>query len=509
MKAPYEALIDQLLNTGPAKLSSEESSFKSRLRNEALKYAYGSVLDNPMQTPQEALYEGKLNAAKAKAAGASNPAANLLSLLGNASMQYGAIQSKGTDSTADDVISTLAPVLGNILAMGTPRQGTPAGPAEVEGGETFVTPGGETGIFKGPSHENGGVDVVLPEGTRIFSKRLKEGGVSHADLVAQKQRKIDRLKKRLQNNPTDGSLKTTLTLEEEQFESLKDRLEMKQGEAIAGKKGSYAYGTPTLDALARSLNTVFNVEDAILPGNDGSGVPRSSESAVAPASTTAPEVPKYQEGTTSLGELNTKAGDVLGVLGTVLAGAAPLIQARNARADDTINPNFSASVGDASLDTIDEAKVANQIITANQKEDLRLSTNAARRRAGNTSRSLNTSRAVNLAITQGENKALRSIESEAASRLTNILTRQSDIEFRSDVAKARGAQQADIANRQDEAANESAVAQGLQSLFESLQRVGKMTNESEKQKMLFNLSKELSKYNLAVDNDGNIINNGG
>jgi len=509
MKAPYEALIDQLLNTGPAKLSSEESSFKSRLRNEALKYAYGSVLDNPMQTPQEALYEGKLNAAKAKAAGASNPAANLLSLLGNASMQYGAIQSKGTDSTADDVISTLAPVLGNILAMGTTGQGTPAGPAEVEGGETFVTPGGETGIFKGASHENGGIDVVLPEGTRIFSKRLKEGGVSHADLVAQKQRKIDRLKKRLQNNPTDGSLKTTLTLEEEQFESLKDRLEMKQGEVIAGKKGSYAYGTPTLDALVQNLNTVFNEEtfNPVLPGNDGSGVPRSSKDTVTPESATTAEKVQVSEERTALGGLNTKAGDVLGVLGTVLAGAAPLIQARNARADDTINPNFSASVGDASLDTIDEAKVANQIITANQKEDLRLSTNAARRRAGNTSRSLNTSRAVNLAITQGENKALRSIESEAASRLTNILTRQSDVEFRSDIAKARGAQQADIANRQDEAANESAVAQGLQSLFESLQRVGKMTNESEKQKMLFNLSKELSKYNLAVDNDGNIVNN--
>ena len=44
---------------------------------------------------------------------------------------------------------------------------------EIEGGEFLILPDGTTELAKGPSHKNGGIDTVLPEGTKVFSNHLK------------------------------------------------------------------------------------------------------------------------------------------------------------------------------------------------------------------------------------------------------------------------------------------------------------------------------------------------
>ena len=46
-------------------------------------------------------------------------------------------------------------------------------PVEVEGGETLYTPDQELQKFEGPKHSEGGIDVNLPEGSKIFSEHLK------------------------------------------------------------------------------------------------------------------------------------------------------------------------------------------------------------------------------------------------------------------------------------------------------------------------------------------------
>ena len=44
---------------------------------------------------------------------------------------------------------------------------------EIEGGEFLILPDGTTEIAKGPSHKNGGINTILPEGTKVFSNHLK------------------------------------------------------------------------------------------------------------------------------------------------------------------------------------------------------------------------------------------------------------------------------------------------------------------------------------------------
>ena len=44
---------------------------------------------------------------------------------------------------------------------------------EIEGGEFLILPDGTTEIAKGPSHKKGGINTILPEGTKVFSNHLK------------------------------------------------------------------------------------------------------------------------------------------------------------------------------------------------------------------------------------------------------------------------------------------------------------------------------------------------
>lgn len=67
-------------------------------------------------------------------------------------------------------------------------------PAEVEGGEVLKTPGGTVEKVYGPKHEEGGVDVVRPEGTMAFSERLRAStGKSYAEEADDIRKKINKL----------------------------------------------------------------------------------------------------------------------------------------------------------------------------------------------------------------------------------------------------------------------------------------------------------------------------
>jgi hypothetical protein len=88
-------------------------------------------------------------------------------------------------------------------------------PAEVEGGEVAQTPYGDLLQFFGNSHEQGGIDIDLPEGTDVFSKRIKIDNVTLADRKKKREARLKRLQKKLEKNRTDALLKNTLLRTEE------------------------------------------------------------------------------------------------------------------------------------------------------------------------------------------------------------------------------------------------------------------------------------------------------
>ena len=97
-------------------------------------------------------------------------------------------------------------------------------PVEVEGGEMMQTPDGMVAEIEGPKHEQGGVKTELPNGTKIYSDRLKVNGETMAIRKEKREARINKLAKLLEKSPKDKliqeSFDRTKTLNE--AEELKD-----------------------------------------------------------------------------------------------------------------------------------------------------------------------------------------------------------------------------------------------------------------------------------------------
>lgn len=88
-------------------------------------------------------------------------------------------------------------------------------PVEVEGGEAYELPNGEMGEFEGPSHNNGGIPVALPEETKVYSKQLKVNGKTMADRKTKREANVAKLEKILSKNPSDKFIKEALKRQQE------------------------------------------------------------------------------------------------------------------------------------------------------------------------------------------------------------------------------------------------------------------------------------------------------
>jgi hypothetical protein len=110
--------------------------------------------------------------------------------------------------------------------------------AELEGGESIETPQGANFNIQGPSHAQGGVEMALENGTRVYSDKLKKPGTSktYSELNKKLTRSIKKHQDTLENpNATSIARKTSERmlnkLEGEQNDLFMDQ------ERVAYKKG--------------------------------------------------------------------------------------------------------------------------------------------------------------------------------------------------------------------------------------------------------------------------------
>lgn len=80
---------------------------------------------------------------------------------------------------------------------------------EAEGGEIFQTPNGSLSKINGPNHSNGGVNLNLPEGTTIYSKRVKVNGKSMADRKIEREKKVNKANEKYNKDKTDSINRNT------------------------------------------------------------------------------------------------------------------------------------------------------------------------------------------------------------------------------------------------------------------------------------------------------------
>src|SRR5690606_1990916 len=109
-------------------------------------------------------------------------------------------------------------------------------PIEAEGQELIETPQGQIGEIQGPSHEQGGVPMNVPKGSKIYSDRLSLDGKTMAERKDKRVKMLSRLEGLVAKTPGDILLKKTLARSKVNFE-LEDMKDMQIQETVSAIRG--------------------------------------------------------------------------------------------------------------------------------------------------------------------------------------------------------------------------------------------------------------------------------
>lgn len=152
----------------------------------------------------------------------------------------------------------------------------------LEDGESAVTPNGQHLKFEGDVHEDpsGGIPTNLPEGTRIFSDRVKSGKRTIASIAKPIQNKIEKLK----DNNSKAALNTVKLFENQldnlfnEQEEIKQIENMKQQRKYFAKGGLIKYGNGVVvGSINPETGRPFTAQEVALYNNSIMQKPFGSE----------------------------------------------------------------------------------------------------------------------------------------------------------------------------------------------------------------------------------------
>lgn len=432
------------------------------------KHAFGDYVENP----QEALYENQKSIIKAQLEGNSNGWAQGLQMFGSLA-QMGGSAMMSSPGAATSTPSGAAPATtgfggaingfvgknsGNIqggmnVLSGIARKafGGPVNNAEVEveGNEVGETPGGKLLDFKGPSHENNGIPVSLPEGTEIYSKRIKVDGVTMADRKKKREKKLSSLESLFDKSSGDlllkNSLKRTKLVSEKEEASDKQIQDQVRAEIEAEDQGinpteMHKYGNTVGEEPFQSYLTPqgttgmgimpidLNMHNNFVPGEE-----------------------QDPEDTFSFNNLlgGVTFGDALGMVGTLDSAFSPGKNTEENRAGDAPNTNAFENYGQEGLESLQGSKRFLDQIKMNKMKQLALARSGSVKRNNNSARGINTQRALNLATDAQINSEQGNIQEAYASGMVGIQNQEASFLNMMDAKVMQGAAGKEIADKQD------------------------------------------------------------
>lgn len=227
------------------------------------KYELGTLIESP----STALAENEIAMARARMKASNNGWVKGLKIFGNLAQQVGTsmmnkgaangegADGKGVAGFLNNNNGTMNSLFGMMSATGNTGGFAFGGdipgltPVEVEGEEVGQTPDGQLLDFIGPSHEQGGIDIALPPGTEMYSKRVKVDGVSMADRKKKREKKTMSLEDLLSKNPKDSLVMNALgrTMATNETEEIADNKIQETVKAILEPPTqTHAYGSTVL-----------------------------------------------------------------------------------------------------------------------------------------------------------------------------------------------------------------------------------------------------------------------
>lgn len=404
-------------------------------------------------------------------------------------------------------------------------------PIEVEGGETAQLPNGQMIGFNGASHEYGGIDVDLPEGTEIYSQRLTRNGQTLADRKVEREEKMKRATQKVRDRVKEDKLAQN-TLERLQMindyqeaqdtafqNGVRDLVSQIYGDdsgvypqanaACGGRIKAWA-GLDIDDYIQRKAEEAglkkgfqppFDIKftaplrDSSVYDEKGNSTTVKGNSNTGTTTTT----PWYNQllSAMTLGNMN-----VLG--GNMFQGLAPYFTTLKQREGDMPNVNAWKNYNRDTLRTLNDA-----IDTYNRNRDtdladLELNRRSMLNQARNSARGVNTLRSLDNMISEQYQEGVDKINNSYNDRYMQLLGQIAANQTARDEKVMKSEENRMLADIQDRDNFYRQLATDQAFIGQGIAQSGKDLNDMRLATVNANLLNQLSKYGIGIDRNGNL-----
>lgn len=359
-------------------------------------------------------------------------------------------------------------------------------PVEVEGNEVGELPNGQMMQFNGPSHENGGIPVSLPEGTGIYSDRVSIDGKTMAKRKVQRERTKTNLEKKISEG--DYVAKSTLdrymltSSKEEQLDMSIQQLLNQQDKSSVDRKAKWGDLVVTTDK--DNIDTDTSWTDGINDVSDGvdiSGKLKSKPIDYSGAGMSSEGKGKDPQDNSkfwsNIFDSTPTVGDLVGMYGNLHSAYAGKKNTLANRLGDTPNINPYEQYGKEGLKTLDESRDFIKQAGDMQRSEIGLSRNTAMKQNRETARSINTMRALDLATQANADRLDMNTYQSEVSQLANMMGKKADLQNQRDSFVMKGEQERDLADRQDRDSFYNSLVKDEQSIGQGLTVLGGSVND--------------------------------
>lgn len=404
-------------------------------------------------------------------------------------------------------------------------------PIEAEGEEIIQEPNGNMYELEGASHENGGIDLNVPQGSQIYSKRLKGvDGKTMADRKAYREKQLGKLKKLVSLNPNDKILKKTLEKTQEDF-AKQEADDMAQMNYIQEQNNEqvFAYGGTTRNNYNNEDDVILN---NILKYKEPTTRPFPTLSTVEtqPINTsmlpgiTTTKIPNYYTGdnntttsnnltnpTTDSSEAKNKKlfgdftspvtlGDAISLYGKYKSATDPERMTLLNRANDTPNQNFFRNYGKEGLKKLEETERFADYELAEAIKNSTYNANAAKVTNNNNARSINTANALNLATEAQRMQADNMSYAQYLNKIANIKQAEANQLNQIDQMVMQGEATRDDADRRDRDNFNMQLQRDINTKNQGIQEIGKTINDiAERESNLQSINNMYPDFNIGRD----------
>ena len=485
------------------------------------KFAYGGTAMN-IDSPSASLLEHKKISEDARIGSQYDSTVQGLNMLGNtlSSIGMGMIGGGLSKATGDlgglgdffkKNFGTISQIVTGVNTVGSTMStgGTTGNKVEAEGEEVVETPNGQVQELNGPSHENGGIDMLVPPGTDFFSARLiGDDGKTMAERKKNREASESKIQKLIDKEPMNSTLKKTLdkTRKNNKLINQQDLDKMNFVQEFMGSVQKFAAGGTSGDKEIDEINMInpkaikwkpanmdpiFNTSPTVIPQVTMPGY--------------IPNVAPQTEETFSLKDYALPtAGDALGIIGNLGAGLGMMRNTIKARQAGVPEVNHYQDFGKEALGKIREQIPYINQVRDEQLGDLELSRNASFRRNNNSARGVNTQRAMNLATDAQINAAQDDIYNQFAAQTMGIMGQEANQLNTMDEATSRG----EMIRADNEVKNSdnfySNLARDIASKGAGIAMTGKTLNQMKERESTLAIMKQM--YNdFYVDSNNELV----